>query len=166
MLLRKCLGLGAKVKILKNTNYKTIITDDIWLKAYESKKLIVDIAIKIAKQNKLYFDVSSHKIARKLKESEYADADKKKKLTSSIKKLQKQYMHNVDVFIQTYNNLKSKGFEHKTIIEFLSNGWGAGNSNYNPKNIKSVSTERWKHNNYGGDNEVVEYLKTMKELLK
>jgi len=130
------------------------------------KKLIVDIAIKIAKQNKLYFDVSSNKIARKLKESEYANSDKKKKLTSSIKKLQKQYMHNVDVFVQTYNNLKSKNFEHKTIMEFLSNGWGAGNSNYNPENIKNVSEERWEHSNYGGDNELIEYLKTIKKLLK
>ncbi len=152
--------------VLKNTKYKTIIADNDWLKDYEAKKLIVDMAIKIAKQNKLYFDTSSHKIARELKESEYANLDKKKKLNSSIKKLQKQYMHNVDVFVKTYNNLKSEGFEHKTIMEFLSNGWGAGNSNYNPENIKNVSEKRWQHNNYGGDNELTEYLKTMKKLLK
>lgn len=43
--------------ILNNSKYKLIVENNNWLKNYEAKKVILTTAIKIAKEEKLYFDV-------------------------------------------------------------------------------------------------------------
>jgi hypothetical protein len=53
--------------VLTHTKYKIFFGDDDWIKEYKSEKDIINTAIKIAKKEKLYFDVDENKL-KKLKE--------------------------------------------------------------------------------------------------
>jgi hypothetical protein len=49
-------------KILKESRYSKIIANDDWLKSYEAKEVILETAIKIAENEKLYFDINIDKV--------------------------------------------------------------------------------------------------------
>jgi len=76
--------------ILNESKYKIIIEDHDWLKKYEAKKIILNTAKKIAKEEKLYFDVKINGFGR-------LDNQEQKKIKDLKYKYKFEIINNSDV---------------------------------------------------------------------
>lgn len=147
--------------VLTHTKYKIFFGDDDWIKEYKSEKDIINTAIKIAKKEKLYFDVDENKL-KKLKEKIH---DLK---FNKFKEYNEKYQHNIKVFIKTLKILFNKGYSRTQIVDSLL----GGNYDCNKKDIMSIDTNKnldldtwdsWRFREFKRC--FREYMKKMKKLL-